>query len=242
MRAVVTAGGLIDGEYARIAGTTVKALARVRGETMLARAIASARGAGALSIAVVGNDDVRAACSDDVEKVVDAAESGSENVARALCAWPGNDSLLYVTSDLPYVTADGIEDFVTRASGRLAIALSESDDFERRFPGAPPFGIRIGRERVVNGGVFFLPAHAAERVRERAVQFFAARKRPWAMARLAGVDILMRFVLGMLGVDALEKRASRVLEMPVQAVRRCAPELAFDADGVDEYRYACAFD
>lgn len=239
MRAVITAGAPIDGEYAREAGTSIKALAPVRGKTMLARAVEAARGAGIVQIAVIGGDEIRAAFADRVERIVDAAPSGSENVMRALSAWPHDDALLYLTSDLPYVDAGALSDFLARSANRLTIALASHESFERRFPDAPPFGIRIGRERVVNGGAFHVPAAAAGHVGGLAARFFEARKHPLQMARIAGPDLLARFVLGQLSIDRLERRAAAVLGMEVAAVRDCAPELAFDADEPDEYRYAC---
>ena len=62
MRAVVTAGGRIEGDFAPSAGTRVKALASVRGVTMLQRMLDALRAAGVNEIAVVGGDEVRAAC------------------------------------------------------------------------------------------------------------------------------------------------------------------------------------
>ncbi|HUY40343.1 MAG TPA: NTP transferase domain-containing protein [Candidatus Dormibacteraeota bacterium] len=241
MRAVITAGGQLRGAYAEAAGTTVKALARVRGRTMLERTIEAAHGAGALETAVVGDEPVRAACAGGlVERVIPASEDGAENVLRALRAWPHDDALLYLTSDLPYVRAAAITDFVERAEGRLAIALTDAAAFALRFPGAPGFGIAIGRERVVNGGAFFLPPGGASRVAELAAKFFNARKHPWRMARLAGPDLLCRLLFNAISIPMLERRSERLLGLRVQAVRNCAPELGFDADELAQYRYACA--
>ncbi len=238
MRAVITAGGKIGGEYARAAGTTVKALAPVRGATMLERAIAAARGAGAEAIAVVGGDEVRAACAHEVERIIPESESGAENLRRALRAWRG--AMLYLTSDLPYVDAGSVRDFADRARGALAIALAEHEAFARRFPGAPAgYGIRIGGERVINGGVFFVPDGAASRVEDLASRLFEARKSSLQMAGLAGLGIAVRFAFGALTIGALERRARRVLGIEARAVRRCAPELAYDADDLATYRYAC---
>ncbi|MBV8722740.1 MAG: NTP transferase domain-containing protein, partial [Candidatus Eremiobacteraeota bacterium] len=61
MKAVITAGGRITGEFAREAGTPIKALVRVRGVTMLDRIVDALRGAGAQRIAIVGGEEVRAA-------------------------------------------------------------------------------------------------------------------------------------------------------------------------------------
>ncbi len=239
MRAVITAGGRVGGGYANLAGTTIKALAPVHGATMLSRAIAAARGAGANAIAVVGGDEVRAACSDDVESVVPEGDDGAENLRRALRAWPQDEALLYVTSDLPYVDAPSVADFLARAGEGLAMALVDAKAFEGRFPGAPPFGIRLGGERVINGGAFLLPPGTAGHVASIATRLFDARKHPWRMARIAGFDLLVRFAFGALTIAALERRAKEVFSFPIRAVRGCAPDLAFDADTEAEYRYAC---
>lgn len=208
---------------------------------MLERAIDSARSAGAREVAVVGGDLVRAACAGDVDtRVIPASDDGAQNVLRALHAWPHDDGLLYLTSDLPYVNGPAVADFVQRAAGNLAIALVEAEAFALRFAGAPGFGIDIGRERVVNGGAFFVPPGGALRVTELAMRFFGARKHPWRMARLAGPDLLWRLLFNALSISVLERRAERLLGLNVQAVRKCAPELGFDADELAQYRYACA--
>jgi CTP:molybdopterin cytidylyltransferase MocA len=242
MKAVVTAGGRVDAPYANAAGTAIKALAPVRGATMLDRIIDALRTAGATRIAVVGGSEVRAACADRVELVVDETPSGAQNVLRALAAWPDDDgeSLLYATSDMPYVSAAAVRDFLARAApGAIAVALAEYADFARRFPGAPPYGITLAGERVVNGGLFSLPAGSCAAVAKMATRLFEARKRPWLMATLVSPLALLRLVAGRLGVSEIETIARGVANLPAAAVRGCAPELGYDADTLSEYRYAC---
>ena len=130
MKAVVTAGGRIEGAFAQAAGTSVKALAPVRGVTMLARMLDALRGAGVDEIAVVGGSEVRAACSSAIDRFVEESPSGSENLLRALRAWPSDERLLYATSDLPYVNAASVADFAGRVGqGTLAVALAEHAEF-----------------------------------------------------------------------------------------------------------------
>ncbi|HEY5341280.1 MAG TPA: hypothetical protein VIK27_09660, partial [Candidatus Aquilonibacter sp.] len=122
----------------------------------------------------------------------------------------------------------------------LAMPLCEHDAYVRRFPGAPPAGIVLGGERVVNGGVFHIPAGAHARVRIVAAALFDARKAPWRMATIAGPATLLRFALGHLSISALEARAAQVLQLPVRAVRGAPPELAFDADTEHDYAFVIA--
>lgn len=241
MNAVVTAGGRIEGAFAAAAGTEIKALAPVRGISMLERVLHALRACGARRIALVADEDVGRNYASLVERVIEASPSGSENMIRALRAWTEDaQPLLYATSDLPYVNPDALRDFLARAPQQsIAMALVEAESYAARFPGAPPFGIRLAGERVVNGGVFVLPAGSAARVERVATGFFEARKRPWQMAGLVGPTTLLRFVTGRLSVGHLEAKAARVFGMPAAAVRGCAPELAFDVDTAADYRYAC---
>jgi CTP:molybdopterin cytidylyltransferase MocA len=244
VKAVITAGGRITGDYARESGTTVKALVAVRGVTMLDRVVGALRGAGATRIAVVGGDEVRAACGDRVELVVEEARSGTENLVRALRAWPDDgDPLIYATSDMPYVDASAVSGFLTRVpAGHVALPLAEFQDFDARFPGAPPCGITLRGERVVNGDVFYIPGGLAAKVETIASRFFDARKHPWQMAGFVSPRILVRFLFRRLGIGHIEAHAHKVLGVPALALRGCPPELAFDADTVDDYRYVSAHD
>ena len=240
MKAVVTTGGRVDGEYARIAGTPVKALALVRGVSMLDRILDALRGAGASRIAVVGGEAVRTACANHVDRFVDEGTTGEQNVARALHAWDDDEPLLYATSDLPYVTASAVGDFVRRVpSGAIAMPVVSHADFTSRFVAAPPAGIVLGGERIVNGGIFLLPPRSRERIAGVAASFFRARKAPWRMASLIGAIPLLRLATGRLSVAAIEREALRIVGVPCVAIRGCASELAFDADTAEEYRYAC---
>ncbi len=244
MKAVITAGGPIEGEFAIAAGTALKALAVVRGRTMLARTIEALRAIGVGRIAVVGDDRVRDACGGEVERVVPDRGSGARNVLGALEAWPEDgEPLLYLTCDMPYVDAASLRDFTGRTPrDALAMALCDDMAFAARFPGAEGFGITLGRERVVNGGAFHIPSGASARIRSFATQLFEARKAPWRMATIAGPLLLARFALGRLTVAQLEARARTLLDLPVFAIRDCKPELGFDVDTIGDYQYACAHD
>ncbi len=240
MRAVITAGAPIDGEYARLAGTTLKALAPIGATTMLARTLDVLEALGIDAIAVVGNREIARACAARPVHIVADTGTGSGNVRAALEAWPDDaGALLYLTCDMPFLDADALRDLLARSpAGALTMPLAEHDAFARRFPRAPPFGITLAGERVVNGGAFVIPAGACARIADVAARLFEARKAPWQMASIAGLPLLLRFAFGRLGIASLEARARAVLGIDVIAVRGCAPELGYDADTAQEYRYA----
>jgi GTP:adenosylcobinamide-phosphate guanylyltransferase len=239
MNAVITAGARVDGEFARRIGTRVKALAAIGSRSMLSATIQAARGAGVTRLAVVGGAEVRAACVDDADAFIEESEDGAENISRALRAWSADMPLLYLTSDMPFVSANALREFIAGVpSGSLAIPLTDCAAFERRFPGAPAFGIEVGGERVVNGGAFWIPPNAAGKIDALAIKFFRARKSVARMAWLLGPRLCLRFALRRLTIAALESEAKRQLQFPARAIRGAPPELAYDVDTLEEYVYA----
>ena len=240
----ITAGARVDGAYAELAGTRVKALAPVRGSTMLDRTLTAALEiAGADRIAVVGGPEVRAVCEARGVRSIEERDRGGDNVRLALSAWPCDAPLLYLTSDMPYVSGPALRRFVEAVpADTVAMPICTYAAFAKRFSGAPPFGVTLDGERVVNGGAFLVPAGARDAVADLSGAFFDARKSPVRMASLVGASALARLFFKRLSIASIERRACRVLKHRTVAVRDSAPELAFDADTAAEYAYACAHD
>jgi CTP:molybdopterin cytidylyltransferase MocA len=240
MRAVITAGGLVEGVFAEAIGTRVKALAPFGGRTLLDVAVEACAQAGIDGIAVVGGAEVAAHLHGSGVRTIDAAEDGGTNVLRALDAWPG-ERFVFLASDLPFANGAGVADLLARA-GRadLAMALSSIEAYEARFPSAEPHGIALGPERFANGSAFVLSPAAVVPARALAARFFGARKKLFSLALLLGPVLALRFATRTLRIAHLEAHARHVLGVPVAAVRDCDPGLCYDVDTLEDYRYACA--
>jgi CTP:molybdopterin cytidylyltransferase MocA len=240
VRAVITAGGTVGGEFASAIGTRVKALAPFRGATLLDIAIDACEGAGIDGIAVVGGDEIRERLAAREVRVIAAAVDGGTNVLRALDAWPG-ERFVYLTSDLPFASADGLRDLIGRSGGAaVAMALAGARAYEAQFPAAPPHGVVLQGERVANGSAFVIAAEAVGPARELATRLFDARKNLFALASLLGPSLCLRFATKRLGIAEIEAYGTRKLGLPVAALRDCDPGLCYDVDTLEEYRYACS--
>ncbi|MDQ2680845.1 MAG: nucleotidyltransferase family protein [Candidatus Eremiobacteraeota bacterium] len=238
--ASITAGGRISGEFAQIAGTDVKALARIGGRTMLDRAIDAARDGGARGVAVIGGDEVRAGCEARVERVIPESPNGAENLHAALFAWQAERTLV-LCSDLPFIAGAALREFIERVpTEALGMPITSAQSYASRFPNAVPHTTKIGSERIANGSAFMFPASSAETVDALAQRFFSARKSLLRMGLLIGPRLLLRFATSTLRISDLEAQATMRLGFPVRAIRDCAPELCYDVDSLLEYSYAVA--
>lgn len=241
MRAVITAGGIVDGAFAAAIGTPVKALAAIGGRTLLDIALAAVDGAGIDGIAVIGGAAIRAHLTTRPEvRVLDAAADGRVNVLRALDAWPG-ERFAYLTSDLPFANAQGLRDFVARSeSYALTMALAGVDAYAAHFPGALEHTIALRGERVANGNAFVIASEAIEPVRALATKLFAARKNLLRLALLLGPSLCLRFATKRLAIRDLEADGTKRFGVSVAAIRDCDPGLCYDIDTLADYNYAGA--
>jgi CTP:molybdopterin cytidylyltransferase MocA len=240
MRAVITAGGLVDGAFADAIGTRVKALARFGTRTLLDVALDACAGAGIDGVAVIGGDEVREHLRGGRARLLDAADDGGTNVLRALAAWPG-ERFVYLTSDMPFASADGVRDLIARSEPfAVTMALADVDAYEAHFPGAPEHSVALGGERVANGNAFVVAPEAVAPARALATQLFAARKSLLKLALLLGPAMCLRFATKRLTIADLEAYGRRRLGVPVGALRGCDPGLCYDVDTLEEYEYARA--
>ena len=239
-RAVVTAGGCVDGAFARAIGTDVKALAPLGTGRLIDPILGALRGCGIHAVAVVGGPDVAAHLRSSNLTLIDAAPDGATNVLRALDAWNDGD-LLLATSDLPFVTAEALTEFVAASRAfALTMPLAAGDAYAAAYPGSSPHLTTLGGERVANGSVFFISENARAALRRVAGRFFDARKSAIEMARLLGPALLLRYLVRRLRIADVEARAHAQLGIAAIAIRNASPALCYDVDTLDDYRYACA--
>ncbi len=238
MIAAITAGGRVYGAFADAIGTDVKALAPFGGSTVLDIVLAAVSDSGATHVVVVGGEDVRSRCEGVVDAVIPESPSGRENLRRALEA-AGDDELLLLTSDLPFVRAVDLSTFLERSRGHdVAMPLASVAEYRAVFPEAPAHGTRLGGERVVNGSAFYFAPGVAPKALAAAQRLFDARKSLWRMAALLGPSLLLRFATNCLRIDHVEARAVSALGLRARVVRRQAPHLCYDIDTLEDYRYA----
>ena len=240
MRAVITAGGLVEGEFAEAIGTRVKALAPLGARTLLDVVLDACAGAGIDGVAVIGGAEVRAHLAARGVRVIDAALDGGTNVLRALDAWPG-ERFVYLTSDMPFASAERIAR-ADRAQREL-----RADDGARRRRRVRGAVSRRGRAQR-------RARRRARRERQRVRDRARSRRRRCARSRrscstraracrasrcCSGPALCWRFATKRLTIADLEAYGRRRLGVAVGALRDCDPGLCYDVDSLADYRYAC---
>jgi GTP:adenosylcobinamide-phosphate guanylyltransferase len=229
MNAIVLAGGGADAVSATVSGLPNKAFVEIGGIALVERVIAALRSAPGVAriiavappashdrTALAGADERRA----DGARMVESLESGLSGAAP-------DELLLIAASDLPVLTPAAIAE-----ARDLDVAYAIVSQYVHRaaYPNVPHTWARMVEGRFCGGGLVALKPRVLPALRVVLDDLGAARKSPLRLAALFGWDILPRFALGSLTVEAAERRASTILKAPAGAIRCTHAEVAVNVD------------
>ncbi len=250
--AVLPAAGRISGDFAAEAGAGVKALIEIGGCTVLERTLSTLRASGRVGrIVVIGPDEVSGhPASQSADAVLsEGGDSGPANIVRGI-EWLREanggvraDKVLVVTTDLPFLTPDCIGSYLDACPSGVDVCapLVDRPSYEACFPTSEIVYVNLRDGQWTMGCAFLVDPKAVIANRATIEQVFRARKSQMKMARLLGLGFIARFVTGKLDVGHIESRCRQILGCSACAVRGSAPELAFDIDGIEDYRWATRF-
>ncbi len=239
---ILPAGGRIEGAFRQQAGTDIKALIRLGGQTILARTIRALRATGRVGrIVVIGPqpalDEAQKAGAD---LLCAEGASGPDNILRGLGLLQSKAHVLIVTTDLPFLTPDALNAFLDACprDADVALPIMTQSEFEARFPGTQNEYVRLREGQFTLGCAFVVRAQTLLQNEAHVRALFAARKSQWQMVRLVGLGTGLRFATGRLSIAHLEERAGQIARCRGRAIPHMPPELAYDIDLPEEFLYA----
>lgn len=217
-----------------------KCLLKVGRRTLLEAALDAVRGCSrAEKVVVVGNPRLQRWLTAPNEVLIPERIEAHENFIAGLEAVAQYRRVLYLTTDLPFVTAESIGRFIDACPPDVQIcyAVVRREAFEVRFPNSPSTYARLRDGEFAAGCAAMVePAVLLER-REWIRQAAQRRKSLWRLALLVGSGILWKYATRWLTVADVERRAERLLGARCRAVP-CDPVLAYDIDTPQDYLYA----
>lgn len=254
--AVLTAGGRVSKAQFPSDGLTeistatslqnepyvIKCLLRIGKRSLLEIALdAIRRVPGVEKVVVVGSRSLQQWLREQ-EVLVPERQEAHENFMAGLEAAVSYPRVLYITTDLPFVTAEAICHFVDSCptEAQLCYAIARREVFDARFPNSPSTYTRLRDGEFAAGCAALVePRPLLERAEwiRRAAQ---RRKSLWRLALLVGARVMWKYATRQLTVADVEHRVEELLKMRCRAVE-CLPELACDIDTGADYLYALRY-
>lgn len=238
--AVVLAGGDAGDRLAADAGVEAKALLPLGDRPLGAYVLEALRASGVISkVFYVGPTNGRLAGLYDVAlpggaRMVDSLSLG---LGAALTEAAG-ERLLLLGADIPWVTGEMIERFVRGAAAAttpqgpasLVYPVVTEAAARSQFPHQERTYARLRNGRFTGGNLVLLRREVVPRLLPQIDRVFRARKNPFALAGIVGVDVLLALALGRADIARLERRVGEILGAPVRALVTEDAALAADVD------------
>lgn len=232
--AIVLAGAPVDPEMSQAEGLGSRAMIPLGGKSMLQWVVDALRGSECVGrVAAVGSVN-----ADGLDQVIEPGDSLVSNMRRGIEALGDADRVLVVSSDIPLLTPEAVQDFVEKSSrldADLAYPIHTQPCCESRFPGFRRTYLTTADGVFTGGNMMLVRPDFVFRNWDIIADAYSARKQVLKLARMIGMGVLLRVLAarlfpGALRISMLEDAASRMLQAKVRAVVSDYPEIGEDVD------------
>ncbi|MCL2680145.1 MAG: nucleotidyltransferase family protein [Coriobacteriia bacterium] len=230
--AIVLAGGdgsVIDPQ------ASVKGMIQIAGKPMVQWVVEALRRADSIrNIAVVlppGQDS--SPWEQFIDHLVLSDGQISENMAAGLDVLPPSDFIVGVTSDIPTLTPEAIDDLCAQTIARradLAYPLLREAAMLADYPGAQRTFVKIRGGKVTGGNAVVFNPHNFQRLYDFAQSLFDVRKSPLKLASIAGPKFVFKLAAGNLDVRDVERRLKQLLDVDCAAIFSEHTSIGADVD------------
>lgn len=152
-----------------------------------------------------------------------------------------SEQVLILPTDIPFITTEAIEDFISRCEKLPAdfyYPVTSKAVNEAKFPGVHRTYVRLKEGIFTGGNLFLLRSEVVDRSLDLAVQLVERRKNPIAMARLFGLQLVFKYLLRRLSIPAVEQRFYQVTGIRGRALVSDYAEVGVDVDKPSDLRLA----
>lgn len=243
--AIILAGGAKNKQMEAESTTAFEAMIDIDGKpmvTFVARALAASKRID--RIFVIGPVVELAFCQFPANTILLASgETVLDTIEIGIKALGHQNKVLVVTADIPLLTAEAINDFINkceRSPADLCYPIVKKEIIEAYYPGNRRTYVKL-REGVFTGGNIFLvsPIAVGQAIKVSA-PIVKNRKNPWKLCAFLGFSIVLKYILGLLSLEDLEKTASKTLGLQGKAIESLYPEVGLDVDKKSDLQFVRA--
>lgn len=244
--ALVLAGSSGSGDLAWSEGVENKALVKIGRFPLVSFVLAALSSSSHVDrIGVVGPaEDIAGLAEEYGARAVSQERTVLENVLAGFRELKAEGYLLIVTSDIPMLTGEAVDDFLDRCAPfdcDFYYPIIPRESCEEKYPGLERTYVRL-REGVFTGGnMFLVNAAKLEEGIPKFEYFFRYRKNPLKMGRLLGPALIFKFITRTLKLRDIEGCFLKVLDIKARAVISSYPEIGVDVDKQSDLEVARRF-
>ena len=242
MDVIVLAGEKKDSSNSKVEEKINKAFYKIKEKCMIEYVIETLRKSSSIGrIAVVGpKDKLEPVIGDVVDIIIEGTDSIVSNILLTLDYFPEEKEILIVTSDIPMVTREAIDDFIARCRLKdvdLCYSIVDKKVNDQKYPGVRRTYARLWEGQFTGGNVFYFKPDVKDKCKDFVESMLEYRKSPTKMAGVLGFGFLLRLALGILTINAIQRKCEALLGIRGAAVISPYPEIGNDVDRLSDLEF-----
>ncbi len=185
-------------------------------------------------VLVVGpRDELYPFIGKKVEEILEPGNSILENMEIGLNYFNAENNLLLLTSDIPLITSQAIDEFIKKCLEReayIGYPLITKENIIKKYPETIRTYIKMKEGTFCGGNIVFFKPEIFFQKQELIKELFDNRKAPWKYVKILGFKFILKFLFKTLTLDEIEKRLTKILDYKSIAVMVSYPEIMIDLD------------
>jgi GTP:adenosylcobinamide-phosphate guanylyltransferase len=168
-----------------------------------------------------------------VKEILNPGDSILENMEIGLNYFNSDDNLLFLTSDIPLITPEAIDEFLricTKRKASIGYPIITKENIIKKYPETERTYVKMKEGIFCGGNIIFFKPDVFFQNKKLINELFENRKATWKYAKILGLKFILKFLFKTLTLREIEKRVTDILGYNSVAVMISYPEIMIDLD------------
>lgn len=168
-----------------------------------------------------------------VNEILNPGNSILGNMEIGLNFFNSADNLLLLTSDIPLITSEAIDEFLeicTKRKAYIGYPIISKENIVKKYPETERTYIKMKEGIFCGGNIVFFKPEVFFKNKKLIKELFDNRKSTWRYVKILGPKFILKFLFKTLTLEEIEKRLTDILGYNSIAILISYPEIMIDLD------------
>jgi len=168
-----------------------------------------------------------------VDEILDPGNSIPGNMEIGFNYFNSDNNLLLLTSDIPLITPEAIEEFLEiciKRKAYIGYPLITKEKIVKKYPETERTYVKMKEGIFCGGNIVFFKPEVFFQKKKLIKELFDNRKATWKYVKILGLKFIFKFLFKTLTLEEVEKRVTGILGYNSIAAMISYPEIMIDLD------------
>lgn len=174
-----------------------------------------------------------------VNEILNPGNSILGNMEIGLNFFNSADNLLLLTSDIPLITSEAIDEFLeicTKRKAYIGYPIISKENIVKKYPETKRTYVKMKEGILCGGNIIFFKPEVFFQKKKLIKELFDNRKATWKYVKILGLKFILKFLFKTLTLEEIEKRVTDIFGYNSIAVMISYPEIMIDLDKLSDLK------